>query len=647
MKKQKRKVSWRFLLILVMSLLFKTENLVAAQLDNEISNSLGNSTMILSENNCLPVGEDNGKNEIDDNVNINSEELTDDTNFSVENKEGIIASGEGWTLDEKGHLEVHYSYTETGNIIPWSQQYAEQIKSASLYLENYVSLSNLFFYCKNLESVDFHNSDFSNVERANGLFWGCTSLKEIKGLYLPNVKDVGGMFAECESLSIIDIDMIPSTNITNMAKLFDNCSSLKEVKNLDKLNTSQVESTESMFSGVELIETLEIQNLDMSQVKDMSYMFAGCSNLKKMDLTNWDVSNVENMQGTFLGCNYVASFNIHNWNTSHVTNMAAMFLATGEGSLDLSFLRTGNVSNMRCMFMLSKLEEINLDSFDTHNVEDMTFMFFGCEKLRKVDLKNFYTPKLKNCYQMFYSCIKIQEINLSHFDFSQIDTQIRYMDGKATEMGTMVMGTYQLKQLFLPANVPMEIGLKEDCGIWYDENDLFVEKTYVNCDRPMVYHATTWEEYYAAEREKNANEQDKDFQNKLDVTKKESAWSEDQSKTDEITQTGKKAVTNEERNKIKQKITVKNKKIIIKKRTLKHKRNYKIPLIFNEGKMHTIPKYSVIAYPKNGKKYVKVLSKGNVIFSKKAKRGKYQIRIELPENSKFYGTDKIVTIYVR
>ena len=86
MKKQKRKVSWRFLLILVMSLLFKTENLVAAQLDNEISDSLGDSTMILSENNCLPVGEDNGKNEIDDNVNINSEELTDDTNFSVENK---------------------------------------------------------------------------------------------------------------------------------------------------------------------------------------------------------------------------------------------------------------------------------------------------------------------------------------------------------------------------------------------------------------------------------------------------------------------------------------------------------------------------------------------------------------------------------
>ena len=70
---------------------------------------------------------------------------------------------------------------------------------------------------------------------------------------------------------------------------FDNKSNLKSIKKM-QIDTSNVTSMSSMFSGCSALTSLDLSNFDTSNVINTTYMFYNCSSLTSLDLSNWDGS---------------------------------------------------------------------------------------------------------------------------------------------------------------------------------------------------------------------------------------------------------------------------------------------------------------------------------------------------------------------
>lgn len=100
-----------------------------------------------------------------------------------------------------------------------------------------------------------------------------------------------------------------------------------------------------------------------------------------------------------------------------------------------------------------------------------------------------------------------------------------------------------------------------------------------------------------------------------------------------------------------QKITVAKKfqkTFTVKKSSLKKKsKSYKLGVKVNDGGMHGVVTYKVTKYPKKGKKYISVSSKGKVTLKKGAKKGTYKIRITAAKAGGYKQTSKTVTIKVK
>lgn len=100
-----------------------------------------------------------------------------------------------------------------------------------------------------------------------------------------------------------------------------------------------------------------------------------------------------------------------------------------------------------------------------------------------------------------------------------------------------------------------------------------------------------------------------------------------------------------------QKITVAKKfqkTFTVKKSSLKKKsKSYKLGVKVNDGGIHGVVTYKVTKYPKNGKKYITVSSKGKVTLKKGAKKGTYKIKITAAKAGEYKETSKTVTIKVK
>ena len=90
------------------------------------------------------------------------------------------------------------------------------------------------------------------------------------------------------------------------------------------------------------------------------------------------------------------------------------------------------------------------------------------------------------------------------------------------------------------------------------------------------------------------------------------------------------------------------KTLTVKKSTLKKKqKTYKLGVKVNDGGMHGVVTYKVTKYPKKGKKYISVSSKGKVTLKKGAKKGTYKIKITAAKAGGYKKTSRTVTIKVK
>ena len=305
-----------------------------------------------------------------------------------------------------------------------------------LNTSNVTNMSEMFFYCSHLKTVDVSNWDLSNVIDMSDTFSHCDSLKslDVSNWDVSNVRYLWYTFSHCLSLKALDVSKWnPRASV--MESLFRNCSSLTTL-DVSNWNLKGTKSISNMFNGCKKLTALDVSNWDVSDVYDMPFLFKGCESIPTLDVSNWDVSKVKYMSGVFRGCKGLTTLDVSKWNTSSVLDMDSLFYGCNSittldvsgfntsnvrnmsgmfggcfrvTTLDLSNFNTSNVTNMSGMFSGCGVENLDLRSFDTSNVTSMENMFGGNNPIT-LDIRSFNTSKVTNMQQMFAWCYGLTTI---------------------------------------------------------------------------------------------------------------------------------------------------------------------------------------------------------------------------------------------
>lgn len=181
-----------------------------------------------------------------------------------------------------------------------------------------------------LDGTEVHIASDSNIyanENSSNLFeymWSLTEIERLDLLNTSKVVDMSNMFYECYKLESLDVSSFDTSSVTNMSGMFKECNVLKSL-DLSNFHTSNVTNMSSMFDFCYMLERIDVSNFDTSNVTNMANMFKECRGLKKLDLSNFDTSNVNDMSSMFAFCHYIEKLDISNFDTSNITNMLGMF----------------------------------------------------------------------------------------------------------------------------------------------------------------------------------------------------------------------------------------------------------------------------------------------------------------------------------
>ena len=152
------------------------------------------------------------------------------------------------------------------------------------------------------------------------------TIKDLKYLNTANVKYMSDMFWGCQKLSSLDLSKFNTEKVTDMSGMFYGCQKLSSL-DLSKFNTEKVEGMTSMFEECKNLSSLDLSKFNTEKVTDMRGMFYNCSTLTSLDLSNFNTEKVKSMMGMFFSCSALTSLDLSNFNTANVTEMGNMFNA--------------------------------------------------------------------------------------------------------------------------------------------------------------------------------------------------------------------------------------------------------------------------------------------------------------------------------
>ena len=127
------------------------------------------------------------------------------------------------------------------------------------------------------------------------------TIKELKYLNTEQVTDMSNMFYGCSALTSLDVTHFNTAKVTNMNYMFYGCSKLTSL-DVTKFNTANVTNMSYMFCRCPVLSSLDVTKFNTANVTNMYHMFFGCSALKSLDLTNFNTANVGDMDFMFQGC---------------------------------------------------------------------------------------------------------------------------------------------------------------------------------------------------------------------------------------------------------------------------------------------------------------------------------------------------------
>ena len=333
-------------------------------------------------------------------------------------------------------------------------------------------LSNMFYWCSNLTTVNTTEWDTSNVTTMANMFYRCIKLisLDLDNFDTSNVTDMSGMVEACDLLNTLSIANFDTSKVTNMRNMFHNCHSLTSL-DLSNWDASKVENMSKMFDSCDSLQTLNLSGWDMTNVTNVENMFNGCSSLHTLRLDNCSNDTIskiitssnlptETINGATrkIYCQRANTTGLtapNGWtfvdvtpykvgefkNNKEITEVSTTVI---ELHTDLSYMfygctalttvntadwNTSNVTNMSYMFYNCKnLTSLDLSSFDTSKVADMRWMFLGCDNLAELDLSNWDTNNVTNMSRMFYNCAKLHTLRLNNCNNDTISKIITSVD---------------------------------------------------------------------------------------------------------------------------------------------------------------------------------------------------------------------------
>ena len=358
------------------------------------------------------------------------------------------------------------------------------------------SLEQFFSSCSTLKTISgLEYLNTANVKYMSDMFWGCKNLSslDLSKFNTEKVTDMRGMFYGCQKLSSLDLSKFNTEKVESMVDMFKNCSALSSL-DLSKFNTEKVESMSSMFEDCQKLSSLDLSNFNTANVMEMGNMFYNCSTLTSLDLSNFNTKNVRYMNSMFNACSALTTIyagdkfvttkvengsymfsdctNLKGFDSSMIDHKKANCGKDGyftpgcayaefdnatrtltfrykgvkpAGAYDLnvesnnlgwnaqkeniekvvfdaSFANAKPTSCYRwfdnCFYLT---EIVGIENLNTQNVTDMSRMFNCCYALTSLDVSNFNTEKVTNMSNMFGNCKKLSSLDLSNFNTERVE----------------------------------------------------------------------------------------------------------------------------------------------------------------------------------------------------------------------------------
>ena len=287
------------------------------------------------------------------------------------------------------------------------------------------------------------------------------------------------MFFNCSSLISLDISNFNTSNVISTDNMFRDCSSLTSL-DLSNFNTSEVTNMSNMFYNCNKLTSLDVSNFNTEKVTNMGNMFNNCSSLTSLDVSNFNTKNVTNMTQMFFNCSSLDYLDTSNFNTEKVTNMSWIFSnCSSLTSLSVPNFDTKNIIIDGMFSNCSSLISLDISNFNTKNVTNMTYMFYGCSSLISLDVSNFDTSNVTNTSNMFTNIKNLTVIGMIYCnsdtvnkisDLITTDTTIWYSDAKLEDLTKKENITYkEYKMNILESDEEIELRSNGDV---YDELNL-------------------------------------------------------------------------------------------------------------------------------------------------------------------------------
>lgn len=144
-----------------------------------------------------------------------------------------------------------------------------------------------------LDRIRFRITLGPECRSLEGLFCGCSGLKEAPPMDTARIRNMNFLFQDC--VSLISVPLYDTSGCTSMRNTFRGCAALTSLPCFD---TARAETMFGMLEGCSSLR--KIPRLDTGRVRDFSWFLSCCTTLE--EIPHLDTSSAETMCGMFNRC---------------------------------------------------------------------------------------------------------------------------------------------------------------------------------------------------------------------------------------------------------------------------------------------------------------------------------------------------------
>jgi surface protein len=167
--------------------------------------------------------------------------------------------------------------------------------------------------------------DTSAVTNMSNMFYACAGLTslDLSNFNTSNVTDMQRMFRECRNIETIDATGWDTSKVTTFYFTFGYCDKLLNI--IGNIDTSSATSLRAMFYALLALEDLDVSNMNITNATDMVAFLKNSTNLKSVKFPSG--APAADFGSLLYGCTKLECLN--QIDTTNATNTTDMFLNCG------------------------------------------------------------------------------------------------------------------------------------------------------------------------------------------------------------------------------------------------------------------------------------------------------------------------------